>query len=623
MHPSDFHCYRNLEELSAKNQGKMKLLILHLCATINICLLCFPYKSFCADNKFKECKKARYCGNQTIRFPFYTDDIPQYCGFPGFELTCINKDVLLLNLFDDQYKITQVFYANNSFRVSNVLSLRSGFCSLSKIRNLELPGGDERFELHSSSTLILFSNCTSQSGDRFSKNKVGCDLKKDGADWVLAMKTDDPDVDFAYEACESVVLAPVHDYGEDGDTDYLNLIRNGFDLKWTVTGCRECKDSASSKGKLGVKVGLGALAAGVLISAVLLFFFWSKCSSCRYLISSKSVRKDREKVEAFLKLQGNNAPKRFRYRDIKKMTQSFKSKLGQGGYGGVYKGKLPDERAVAVKILNTSKSDGEEFLNEVASISRTSHVNIVSLLGFCFEGPKRALVYEFMPNGSLEKFQSDGKSSAAQQLRWQTLNEIALGIARGLEYLHRGCSTRILHFDIKPHNILLDEKFCPKISDFGLAKLCLGEESIISMQDMRGTPGYIAPEIFSRNFGGVSHKSDVYSYGMMILEMIGAKNNINEEVDNCSSKYFPDWIYDRLELNADQIKLADISDEVEEESTRKMLIVGLWCIQTHPSDRPSIKRVLEMLEGNVKSLRIPTRPLLKSTEEPLETFSTT
>ncbi|WOH08455.1 hypothetical protein DCAR_0727896 [Daucus carota subsp. sativus] len=140
---------------------------------------------------------------------------------------------------------------------------------------------------------------------------------------------------------------------------------------------------------------------------------------------------------------------------------------------------------------------------------------------------------------------------------------------------------------------------------------------------MRGTPGYIAPEIFSRNFGGVSHKSDVYSYGMMILEMIGAKNNINEEVDNCSSKYFPDWIYDRLELNADQIELADISDEVEEESRRKMLIVGLWCIQTHPSDRPSIKRVLEMLEGNVKSLRIPTRPLLKSIEEPLKTFSTT
>ena len=372
-----------------------------------------------------------------------------------------------------------------------------------------------------------------------------------------------------------------------------------------------------------ILLAAGALAAGVLISAVLLFFFWSKCSSCRYLISSKSVRKDYEKVEAFLKLQGNNAPKRFRYRDIKKMTQSFKSKLGQGGYGGVYKGKLPDKRAVAVKILNTSKSDGEEFLNEVASISRTSHVNIVSLLGFCFEGPKRALVYEFMPNGSLEKFLSDGKSSAAQQLGWQTLNEIALGIARGLEYLHRGCSTRILHFDIKPHNILLDEKFCPKISDFGLAKLCLGEESIISMQDMRGTPGYIAPEIFSRNFGGVSHKSDVYSYGMMILEMIGAKNNINEEVDNCSSKYFPDWIYDRLELNADQIELADISDEVEEESRRKMLIVGLWCIQTHPSDRPSIKRVLEMLEGNVKSLRIPTRPLLKSIEEPLKTFSTT
>ncbi|XP_074325075.1 PR5-like receptor kinase [Apium graveolens] len=372
-----------------------------------------------------------------------------------------------------------------------------------------------------------------------------------------------------------------------------------------------------------ILMAAGTLAAGLLITAVLLFCFWSKCSSIKYLILSKSVRDDREKVEAFLKLHGNHTPKRFRYKDIKKMTQSFKSKLGQGGYGGVYKGNLPDNSAVAVKILNTSKSNGEEFLNEVASISRTSHVNIVSLIGFCFEGSKRALVYEYMPNGSLEKFISNGKSSSVQ-LGWHTLSEIALGIARGLEYLHRGCSIRILHFDIKPHNILLDEEFCPKISDFGLAKLCLGKESIISMQHMRGTPGYIAPEVFSRNFGGVSHKSDVYSYGMMILEMVGAKTNTQEEINNCSSeKYFPNWIYDRLELNADQMGLDDISNEVENQSTKKLLIVGLWCIQTHPSERPSMKGVLEMLEGNVESLKIPTRPFLESTIEPLDTISTT
>nr|DAD35414.1 TPA_asm: hypothetical protein HUJ06_006054 [Nelumbo nucifera] len=145
----------------------------------------------------------------------------------------------------------------------------------------------------------------------------------------------------------------------------------------------------------------------------------------------------------------------YSYSQVKEMTNSFKDKLGQGGFGGVYKGKLLDGRVVAVKVLSETKgNNGEEFINEVASISRTSHVN-----------QKRALIYEFMPNGSLEKFIYGSKSLIMNpHLGWERLYQIAIGIARGLEYLHRGCNTRILHFDIKPHNILLDQDFCPKIS---------------------------------------------------------------------------------------------------------------------------------------------------------------
>ncbi|TQD92450.1 hypothetical protein C1H46_022011 [Malus baccata] len=295
------------------------------------------------------------------------------------------------------------------------------------------------------------------------------------------------------------------------------------------------------------------------------------------------------------------------------MTNSFKEKLGHGGYGAVYKGKLKDGWLVAVKVLTKLTGDGEEFMNEVAAISRTSHVNVVTLLGFCFEGSKRALIYEFMPNGSLEKFIFDSNTPyiGHDHLGWEALDQISLGVARGLEYLHRGCNTRILHFDIKPHNILLDENFTPKISDFGLAKICNKKESIVSMLGARGTTGYIAPEVFSRNFGKVSHKSDVYSYGMMLSNMVGGSRNTDDEAENTSEIYFPHWIYQRLELDK-ELGMQSITNEEDEARARKMMIVSLWCIQTDPSNRPSMKEVIDMLEGSVDSLQIPPKPYLSS-----------
>jgi len=271
------------------------------------------------------------------------------------------------------------------------------------------------------------------------------------------------------------------------------------------------------------------------------------------------------KTEEIIKSYGLIAPKRYTYSDVKKLTNSFKEKVGQGGYGVVYKGKLPDGRMVAVKILSASKGNGEEFINEVASISRTSHVNIVTLLGFCYEWTKTALIYEFMPYGSLDKFIYDkGPQITNHHLDSNTMFQIAVGIARGLEYLHRGCNTRILHFDIKPHNILLDEDLRPKISDFGLAKLCKTKESIVSMTCTRGTAGYIAPEVFNRYFGGVSHKSDVYSYGMLVLEMVGARKEFDSELSQTSETYFPHGIYNKLEQGKSFVTLRDITEEEED-----------------------------------------------------------
>ncbi|XP_040366868.1 LEAF RUST 10 DISEASE-RESISTANCE LOCUS RECEPTOR-LIKE PROTEIN KINASE-like 2.1 isoform X2 [Rosa chinensis] len=320
-----------------------------------------------------------------------------------------------------------------------------------------------------------------------------------------------------------------------------------------------------------------------------------------------------EDVEAFIQNIGPLAVKRYKFSDVRKMTNSFKDKLGQGSSGDVYEGKLMNGCRVAVKVLKESKGNGEDFVNEVASISRTSHVNVVTLFGYCFDGQKKALIYEFMHNGSLEKFiyKDTNPLETIPHLDFERLFQIATGIARGVEYLHRGCNTRILHFDIKPHNILLDENFFPKISDFGLSKLCTMKESIISTLDARGTIGYVAPEVFCRNFGRVSAKSDVYSYGMMILEMVGGRKNVDTQVSHTSEIYFPDWVYENLEQDSNFGLLNAVTEE-EKEIARKMILVGLWCIQTRPSDRPSMNKVIEMLEGSVEALQIPPKHVISS-----------
>ncbi|KAL0804058.1 hypothetical protein Bca101_096548 [Brassica carinata] len=325
------------------------------------------------------------------------------------------------------------------------------------------------------------------------------------------------------------------------------------------------------------------------------------------IVRAKNARKidwSGENIEEIVML------KHYSYARVKKMTNSFANALGKGGFGTVYKGKLPDgNQDVAVKILKESKGNGEEFINEVASMSRTSHVNIVSLLGFCYERNKRAIIYEFMPNGSLDKFISEHMSA---KMKWEKLYDIALGISRGLEYLHNRCVSRIVHFDIKPQNILMDKDLCPKIADFGLAKLCKNKESIISMLDARGTAGYIAPEVFSKNFGVVSHKSDVYSYGMVVLEMIGARNieAVEHSGSNNSSMYFPDWIYKDFEREQIMKIFGDHITKEEEKIARKLVLVGLWCIQTNPARRPAMIKVIEMLEGSLEALEVPPKHLL-------------
>ena len=297
-------------------------------------------------------------------------------------------------------------------------------------------------------------------------------------------------------------------------------------------------------------------------------------------------------IEEFLKANNNLMPIRYSYSNIRQMTKGFKDKLGEGGYGSVYKGKLRSGRFVAIKMLEKTKANGQDFINEVATIGRIHHVNVVQLVGFCVERSKRALVYDFMSNGSLDKYVYFQEGNNA--LDFKRLHEISLGVARGIEYLHRGCNMQILHFDIKPHNILLDENFVPKVSDFGLARLCPLDNSIVSLTAARGTMGYIAPELFYRNIGGVSHKADVYSFGMLLMEMASRRKNLNAAAEHTSQIYFPSWVYDQI-IEGNDLQMEDATTEEESKLRKKMIIVALWCIQMKPSDRPPMNKVISML----------------------------
>ncbi|KAH6771087.1 hypothetical protein C2S52_015890 [Perilla frutescens var. hirtella] len=350
------------------------------------------------------------------------------------------------------------------------------------------------------------------------------------------------------------------------------------------------------------------------------FFFWT------FL---KKYIKYRDMARTFgLEVMPAGGPKRFSYAELKEATKDFSNPIGKGGFGVVYMGKLSDGRVVAVKSLKNVTGGDADFWAEVTIIARMHHLNLVRLWGFCAEKGSRILVYEYVSNGSLDEFlfQSVDEEAVEREqgvelvlgskkkpiLDWNVRYRIALGVARAIAYLHEECLEWVLHCDIKPENILVGEDFCPKVSDFGLAKL-KKKEDMISMSRIRGTPGYMAPEWTQPE--QITSKADVYSYGLVLLEIVsGSRNFLQLDSKVESDQWFlPGWAFDKVfkEMNVEDILDHRIKQGYDSRAhfdmINRMVKTAMWCLQERPEARPSMGKVAKMLEGTVE-ITEPNKP---------------
>ncbi|CAH8321362.1 unnamed protein product [Eruca vesicaria subsp. sativa] len=317
----------------------------------------------------------------------------------------------------------------------------------------------------------------------------------------------------------------------------------------------------------------------------------------------------------------------YKYKEIRLATDDFNphNKIGEGGFGSVYKGRLKDGKVAAIKVLSAESRQGvREFLTEINVISEIQHENLVKLYGCCVEGNHRILVYNYLENNSLDKtLLAGGYTQSGIQFDWTTRVNICIGVAKGLKFLHEEVRPHIVHRDIKASNILLDRNLSPKISDFGLARLMPPNMTHVSTR-VAGTLGYLAPEYAVR--GQLTRKADIYSFGVLLMEIVSGRSNKNTQLPT-EYQFLLERAWELYERN----ELVDLVDTglkgvFDVEEACRYLKIGLLCTQDSPKLRPTMSTVVKLLTGvkNVDNKKI-TRPGLISdfmdlkVREPVET----
>ncbi|KAK6936702.1 Wall-associated receptor kinase, galacturonan-binding domain [Dillenia turbinata] len=488
-----------------------------------------------------ECAESR-CNvtGPPIRFPFRLKDRqPAHCGYRGFDISCTTNNETLFELPNSlRFFIDNIDYKLQTFRLIDPEGCPQKHAR--RLNSFSLPSSPFQFINFQYNYSLFNCSLSSSTRENFYFRVIPC-LSNSGFKVMAADYDGEVTLWLPLSYCTkmyTVYSVPSDLFYNDKGSSY------GLSLSWSQPMCGNCEASGGicrwkndysmareiecfhKKKNIGAKL---AVAGAVLGSFSLLVI-----AAGFYYVHRKHRQKkeNQAKIEQFLEDYRAHKPVRYSYADIKRITNKFEDKLGT-----------------------------------------IHHVNVVRLVGYCADGYRRALVFDFLPNESLEKFifmTNDGNPS----LGWEKLHNIALGIAKGIEYLHQ-------------------------------AKLCSKDQSYVSMTAARGTVGYMAPEVFSRNFGNVSYKSDVYSFGMLLLEMVGGRKigMIEKDVGKVS---FPEWVYNHLDQRERQG--IQIEDDWDASIAKKLTIVGLWCIQWYPVDRPPIKAVVQMLEGQVDNLIMPPNP---------------
>ncbi|XP_044461082.1 putative serine/threonine-protein kinase [Mangifera indica] len=322
------------------------------------------------------------------------------------------------------------------------------------------------------------------------------------------------------------------------------------------------------------------------------------CGGCFGCSSKHKKRDDAQQPSRGIDGQLLGKVNYFSYKELRSATEDFhvRNKIGRGGFGTVYKGVLKNGKQIAVKTLSAESKQGvQEFRTEVNTLSNVKHPNLVELLGCCIQGTQRTLVYEYVENGSLDRVLL-GATKTNIKLDWEKRSAICVGIAKGLAFLHEELVPHIVHRDIKASNILLDEEFNPKIGDFGLAKLFPDNITHITTR-IAGTTGYLAPEYILG--GQLTRKADVYSFGVLILEIISGRSSGKANWGGMS-KFLLEWAW---QLHEEGKLLELVDSEMEEfpvEDLLRYMKVAFFCAQGAASRRPLMSQVVEMLSKNIR-----------------------